>query len=310
MATIFFTGATGVLGRGAVPQLLDGGHVVRALARTDERAAVIAAAGAEPVVGDIYDVDDMKRAIADADTVVHVATRIPPFTRAWRASAWAENTKLRTAATRLLVDAALANGVARFVAESITFIYRDGGSAWIDEQSPIEASIAAMAPVIALESEVERFTAEGGTGVALRFGAFYGVDARSTDELLRIAKWRLAPAFGDPEGYFSSIDTDDAARAVAASVRAPAGVYNVVDDVPLTRREYADAFAAAFDLGKLRMLPPWLLKLGGAAAEAMMRSQRVSHAAFTAATGWTPERPSAVEGWKAVAAARKRGFSA
>jgi nucleoside-diphosphate-sugar epimerase len=305
MGTMFVTGGTGVLGRAAVSQLLDAGHTVRALARDDGRAAVIAAAGAEPILGDIFDGDDMKRAVAGADAVVHLATRIPPFTRAWRGSSWAANTKLREVGTRVLVDAALANGVSRFVAESITFMYGDGGSAWLDEQSPVEASIAAIAPVIVLEREVERFSAEGGSGVALRFGAFYGADARSTTELLQLGKWRLAPALGDPNGYFSSIDTDDAGRAVAASVRAPAGIYNVVDDVPLTRREYADAFAAAFGLGKLRMLPTWLVKLGGAAADAMMRSQRVNHAAFTAATGWTPERPSAVEGWRAVAAASR-----
>jgi nucleoside-diphosphate-sugar epimerase len=296
-----------VLGRVSVAQLLDSGHTVRALARNDERAAVVAAVGAEPFVGNLYDVDDMKRAIAGIDAVMHLATRIPPFTRGWRASTWAENTKLRETGTRVLVDAALANGVGRFVAESISFIYRDGGSSWLDEHSPVEASIAAMRPVIALEHEVERFTAEGGAGIALRFGAFYGADARSTDELLGLAKWKLAPALGAPDGYFSSIGTDDAGRAVAASVRAPAGVYNVVDDVPLTRREYADAFAAAFGLGTLRILPTWMLKLGGAAAEAMMRSQRVSHAAFTGVTDWAPEHPSAVEGWKAVAAARRGG---
>jgi nucleoside-diphosphate-sugar epimerase len=305
MATIFVTGATGVLGRSAVANLLDTGHTVRALARNEERAAVIRAAGAQPIVGDLYDVDEMKRAIEGADTVMHLATRIPPLTQAWRASAWAENTELREVGTRVLVDAALANGVYRFVAESISLIYCDRGAEWIDEQSPVDASVAALAPVVVLEHEVERFAAEGGSGVVLRFGSFYGPDARSTDELLRMAKWRLAPALGDPNGYFASIDTDDAGRAVAASVGAPAGVYNVVDDVPLTRREYADAFAAAFELGKLRMLPKRMIKLGGAAAEAMMRSQRVAHGAFTAATGWTPQLPSAVEGWRAVAAARK-----
>ena len=46
MATIFVTGATGVLGRGTVERLLAGGHDVRALARNGERASVISAMGA------------------------------------------------------------------------------------------------------------------------------------------------------------------------------------------------------------------------------------------------------------------------
>jgi nucleoside-diphosphate-sugar epimerase len=304
MATMFVTGATGVLGRAAVAELLDAGHTVRALARNAGRAAVVAAMGAEPVVGDIYDVDDMKRAIAGADTVMHLATRIPTITRGRSASAWAENSKLRVVGTRVLVDAALANSVDRFVAESITFIYRDGGAEWLDEQSPIDSGVA-LAPVDALEREVERFAVDGGAGIALRFGSFYGDAARSTGEYLRLARWRLAPALGDPNGYVSSIDTADAGRAVAASLAAPAGAYNVVDDVPLTRREYADSFAAAFGSRRLHVIPPWLAKLGGGVSDAIMRSQRVRHAAFTAATGWTPERRSAREGWPAIAAARR-----
>src|SRR5439155_1153204 len=125
------------------------------------------------------------------------------------ASAWAENTKLRELGTRVLVDAALSNGVRRFVAESITFIYRDGGSEWLDEHAPVDAT-PGLEPVVTLEHEVERFTAAGGSGIALRFGSFYGAAARSTDEILRTARWRIAPALGDPDGYLSSIDTDDA----------------------------------------------------------------------------------------------------
>jgi nucleoside-diphosphate-sugar epimerase len=308
MDTIFITGATGVLGRPTVAALLDAGHAVRALARNEQRAAVIRAAGAEPVVGDIYDVDDMKRAIEGAGTVMHLATRIPAIIRGRSAAAWAENNKLREVGTGVLVDAALANGVGRFVAESITFIYADGGSEWIDEQSPVDAGVA-LSAVTTLEREVERFTSEGGIGIALRFGSFYGVAARSTDEYLRAARLRVAPALGDPNGYVSSIDTGDAGRAAAASLGAPAGVYNVVDDVPLTRREYADAFARAFGLGHLRIVPAGPVKrVGGTvASEALLRSQRVRHAAFTEATGWMPERASAVEGWQAVAAARREG---
>src|SRR4051812_30375368 len=123
MATIFVTGATGVLGRGTVTGLLEAGHHVRGLARTDERAAPIAAMGAEPVVADLFDGDAMKRAMGATDTVMHLAPRIPPVTHARRPSSWTENNRLREIGTRVLVDAALATGVNRFVAESITFIY-------------------------------------------------------------------------------------------------------------------------------------------------------------------------------------------
>jgi nucleoside-diphosphate-sugar epimerase len=302
MATAFVTGATGVLGRGTVERLLAAGHTVRALARTEARAPAVAATGAEPVVADIYDRDAMTRAMAGTDVVLHLATRIPPITQARKPSAWAENTKLRAVGTKVLVDAALAANVGRFVAESIVLIYRDGGSEWLDEQWPVEPT-PALESVVTLEQEVSRVRAAGGAGIALRFGLFYGADARSTEEYLQSAARRIAPVLGAPDGYFSSIHTSDAADAVVAALDAPAGVYNVADDVPLTRREFADAFAHAFGFKHLRLIPAPLVRLaGGSTAQALLRSHRVRNAALRDATGWAPSMPSAVEGWAAVAA--------
>jgi nucleoside-diphosphate-sugar epimerase len=305
MTTIFVTGATGVLGRGTVERLLAQGHDVRALARNAERASVVSAMGAQPVVADIYDLDAMTKAVSGSDSLLHLATRIPPLTTARKPSAWVENTKLRAVGTKVLVDAARAAGVTRFIAESITFIYRDGGSEWLDESSPIDAGDA-LQSVVTLEAEVARFASSGGVGVSLRFGSFYGAETRGTDEFLKNAARHVAPAIGSPDGYISSIETDDAAGAVVASLGAPTGVYNVVDDQPLTRREYVDAFERAFGFRRLRFIPPTIVKLAaGAPARTVMRSQRVSNTAFRDATGWAPAKPSAVDGWAAVAAERK-----
>ena len=41
----------------------------------------------------------------------------------------------------------------------------------------------------------------------------------------------------------------------------PSGIYNVADDEPLTKREYVDAFGAAFGLKKLRIPPAWMARL-------------------------------------------------
>ena len=305
MTTVFVTGATGVLGRATVKRLVEDGHHVRGHARNAERAARVEAMGAESILADIYDLDAMTRAMSGADTLLHLATSIPPIEKARKPSAWAENNRLRAVGTNVLVDAALAAGVTRVVGESITFIYRDGGSDWIDERSPIDAG-AALQSVVALEEHVGRFGSAGRAGVVLRFGGFYGADARGTDEFLKAARRHVAPALGPPDGYVSSIHTGDAASAVVAALGAPAGIYNVVDDNPLTRREYVDAFAHAFGFRRLRLIPPTIVKVaGGTAVRALLRSQRVSNAAFRSATGWAPAIPSAAEGWAAVAATRR-----
>jgi NAD dependent epimerase/dehydratase family enzyme len=103
----------------------------------------------------------------------------------------------------------------------------------------------------------------------------------------------------------SSIHTEDAATAVVAGLAAPGGIYNVVDDEPLTRREYVDAFAAAFGLEHLRLTPPGALRaVAGSAAKALTASQRVTNRHFKHTTGWAPAYPSAREGWAAIGAAR------
>jgi nucleoside-diphosphate-sugar epimerase len=138
--------------------------------------------------------------------------------------------------------------------------------------------------------------------VVLRFGSFYGPTARMVDEALRLARFRMSIVGGTPDAYVSSIHTDDVASASIAALDAPAGIYNVVEDDPVTRREYLDEFSEAFDVRRLRPMPTWLVKLAsGSAAAAVIRSWRVSNKKLRNATGWTPKFPSVREGWPAVA---------
>ncbi|HEX5614017.1 MAG TPA: NAD(P)H-binding protein [Acidimicrobiia bacterium] len=309
MSTIFVTGATGELGRGAIPHLLAAGHTVRGVARSDEKAAELARAGVEPVRVDLFDATAVSDAVRGTDAVLHLATSIPPMSKAKQRHAWDVNDRLRSEGTRILVDAALAAGASTFVAESITFPYRAAGDDWIDEDSPFDAR-PWLASVADLEDEIARFSARGGVGVALRFGMFAGPTARSTDELLGMARRGVAPVVGRPDAYLSSIHTDDAGSAVASALAAPAGTYNVVDDEPLTRRDYADAFARAFGLRRPRFLPGPMVRLAtGPAGAVLGRSQRVSNRRFRERTGWAPHHRNAWEAWSDIAQRRTAAAS-
>jgi nucleoside-diphosphate-sugar epimerase len=70
---VFVTGASGHIGSALVPELLDAGHKVVGLARSDESAAALAAAGADVQRGDIDDLDGLREAAAAADGVIHLA---------------------------------------------------------------------------------------------------------------------------------------------------------------------------------------------------------------------------------------------
>lgn len=297
---VFVAGATGVLGRRALPLLVAAGHEVTGVARSPEKAQLVRSFGAAPATVDLFDAAAVKDAVAGHDVVVNLATHIPPTARSAMPGAWRENERIRSTVPVHLVDAALATGAGRYVQEALAFIYVDAGDAWVDEDSPVDGGSFNQG-VHKAEQEVARFTAAGGTGVVLRFGLFHGPDSEQTLQAISLARNGIAMALGPADAYLSIIEVHDAARAVVAALGAPAGTYNVVDDEPLTRRAYADALGAALGRTKPLRLPPRLAaKLGGSKTSLLARSERVRNTRFKEATAWAPEHRSAREMWAAV----------
>ncbi|HJP76874.1 MAG TPA: SDR family oxidoreductase [Pseudonocardiaceae bacterium] len=70
---VFVTGASGLIGSAVVPDLVEAGHEVVGLARSEESAAAVKAMGAEVRRGDLTDLDGLREAVTWADGVIHLA---------------------------------------------------------------------------------------------------------------------------------------------------------------------------------------------------------------------------------------------
>jgi nucleoside-diphosphate-sugar epimerase len=237
---ILIAGGTGVLGRRVVPLLLAAGHDVTVLARNPQRAAAVLPPLATVVAADALDPGAVAAAVRGAtpDLVMHQLTDLS-------GGSAAANARLRVDGTRNLVDAALAAGVERFVAQSIAWCYEPGAGP-ADEAVPLDAVSTNPArrvtvdAVVSLETETARLP----RGVVLRNGLLYGPGTwyspgGSFGEAARAGK---LTADADVASF---VHVDDAAAASVLAIDWPAGVVNVVDDEPAPGPAWAPVFCAA-----------------------------------------------------------------
>jgi nucleoside-diphosphate-sugar epimerase len=208
---IFLAGAGGAIGRRLTPLLCAAGHIVVGTTRSPDKARVVAALGAEPVVVDVFDAPALERAVKAAapHAVMHQLTDLPfaPGTPQY-ADGLARNARLRIEGTRNLAAAARAAGVSRLIAQSIAFVYAPGDGLRV-ESDPLDAT-ASVAAVKVLEET----TLAMPEGIVLRYGYLYGPGT-----------WYESPA--KPP----SVHVDAAAQAaLLALTKGKPGVYNIAED--------------------------------------------------------------------------------
>src|SRR4051812_21224586 len=115
---IFVTGATGVIGRRAIPLLIQRGHHVSGVSRSAEKGGELARMGAEPVEVDLFDLEKLKGALRRHDAVINLATHIPPSSKSMMPWAWRENSRIRRYVSANIAAAAKHVGAERLIQES------------------------------------------------------------------------------------------------------------------------------------------------------------------------------------------------
>ncbi len=215
-----------------VLRLLKGRYRLLALTSTPSRAAVLRAAGAVPLIGNLDDPATLARLAGLADAVLHLAP--PPLQG---------STDPRT---RNLLDALARQGRVRcLVYGSTSGVYGDCGGARFDETRTVNPGTDRAKRRVDAESRIRWYGKAHGVRVAiLRIPGIYALDREGGHPRERLLRGTAVLNAAD-DVYTNHIHADDLARAcVAALARAlPQRVIHASDDTDLTMGDYFDLAA-------------------------------------------------------------------
>lgn len=292
---VLVAGATGAVGRPTVRALVAAGHDVVGTTRSSRKAPDIAADGGRPVVMDALDAASVDRAVGETwpDAVVQLLTALPKR-GPMRESELEATNRLRVEGTANLIAAAKANGVRRYVSESIVLGYlpnRERPATEDDVFGDETARPSFAKPLRALTSLEQQVRGIG--GIVLRFGLFYGDDAGSQQFMAKMARRRLL-LMPEGRGLMPWVHVEDIAQAVVAALERgkPGEVYNIVGDEAASAWTLATVVARSIGAPPPKKMPRWLARIVlPYVAGGLDQTLRVSNDKAKRELGWTLKYP-------------------
>ena len=306
---IFLAGATGAIGTPLVPLLVDAGHEVTGMTRSQRQGGRGCAPPAPSrSIADGLDRDAVVAAVTAArpDVIVHQLTGLTDMTNLRNFDgAFALTNRLRTEGTDNLLAGAEAAGaqplrravLRRLAVRAHRRAGQDRGRPARPRARAVDARDARRDPPRRGARRCRRAAWRSATA------AFYGPGTGFAPggEQLELVRKRQFPIVGDGGGVWSFIHIHDAAAATLAAIeRGAPGVYNVVDDDPAPAREWLPVLAAAAGAKPPRHVPRWLGTDGrrrGASWPLMTEIRGASNAKAKRELGWRPAYPSWREGF-------------
>lgn len=278
---VFVTGASGHVGSALVPELLRAGHQVVGLARSDASAAKLDAQGAAVQLGDLDDLDGLRKGAAEADAVIHLAFKHEEMYSGDYAGASAAD----LAVVQTFLDELSGTGKP-LIGTGGTFSYSGlGRTATEEERIPDDHSRGTARNLIIDAQEVR------GAVMVLPPTVHSELDTAGFIPLLvRTARATGVSGYpGDGANRWSAAHTLDVARLYRLAVeKAPAGsVLHAVAEEALTMREIAGV------IGRQLTVPVESVPLEhfGPLANMVARDAPTSGARTKALLGWEPKEP-------------------
>jgi nucleoside-diphosphate-sugar epimerase len=290
---VFVTGASGHIGSAVVPELLQAGHQVVGLARSDSSAAALADAGAEVHRGELDDLDGLAAAAAGADGAIHLAFKHEAMRSGDFLGAIAADQSAIEA-----IGAALEGSGKPFVSTSGTLMLTFAGLAG---RPGTEQDVLEGGPRVDAENTV---VALGERGVRSSIVRLPPLVHSTLDHhgfgptLIGIARETGVSGYvGDGSNHWPAVHTLDAARAYRLALEeAPAGSrLHAVADAGVPFREIAEAIARKLEVPSASIAAQDAAGHFSFLAPFVSLDNVVSSELTRELLGWEPTHPGLIE---------------
>ena len=246
---VFITGASGWIGSATVDELLDAGHEVTGLARSDASAAALEAKGVTVLRGDLDDLDSLRAGSDAAEAVIHLANK-----HDW--SNPAESSRAERAAVQTIGDA-LAGSNRRFLLASGVAGLAQGRPSTENDRAPWSGP---EAPRGGTENVALDYIEKGVTSISLRFAPTVHGDGDHGFIPYIVAAARatgVSGYVGDGSTGWAAVHRSDAARMVRLGLeKAPAGArLHAVGEGSVSSKQIAEAIGRGLGLPAASIAP-------------------------------------------------------
>jgi nucleoside-diphosphate-sugar epimerase len=286
---VFITGASGWIGSATVDELLDAGHEVVGLARSEAAATEVQAKHALVLRGDLDDLDALKRGASEADAVIHLANK-----HDW--ANLAESNRTERAAVNTIASALIGSDRPFVFAAALAGLVQ-GRAAMETDSSPAVGpdSMRGGGENLAFE-----YLDRGVGSISARFApSVHGIaDPGFVHELASAARRHGVSAYvGDGSAAWSAVHRTDAARLLRLGVeQAPAGsVLHVVAEEAIPTRVIAEGIGRALGLPVASVAPEDATAHFGFIGRFFGLNMTASSDRTRAMLDWTPSGPTLLE---------------
>ncbi|HSY13132.1 MAG TPA: SDR family oxidoreductase [Verrucomicrobiae bacterium] len=285
---VFVTGATGFIGSAITKELIDAGHQVLGLTRSDAGAKALASAGAQIHRGDLEDLESLRSGATSSDAVIHTAF-VHDFSR------FQEVCEIDRKAIEALGSALSGSDRVLIVTSGAAMANSAKGVPATEDGSLISSKII---PRAASEEAAAAIAAKGVRVSIVRLPQVHNTEKQGlVTYAIQVAREKGISAYvGDGSNRWPAAHRLDAARLyrLALEKGAANAKYHAVAEEGVPVRDIAETVARGMNIPAVSLSPEEAVKHFGWLAEFVGRDLPASSAKTRKDLGWNPTGPGII----------------